>query len=59
MNPKNASGKIIINVLTFTILCETVSLKNLLRIKYKICPPSSDITGKILNSPTERFAAAG
>jgi hypothetical protein len=58
INPKVASGKIIIKVITFTILCETVSLKNLLKIKYKSCPPSSDITGRILNSPTEKFAAA-
>nr|WP_293971943.1 hypothetical protein [uncultured Ruminococcus sp.] len=48
-----------INVIIFTVLCETVSLKNLLKIRYNSCPPSSDITGRILNSPTERFAAAG
>ena len=46
------------NVIILTTFSAEFSLKRLLRIKYKSCPPSSDITGSILNNPTDRLTAA-
>ena len=55
---KPSSGKIKMNVIILTTFSADFSLKRLLRIKYKSCPPSSDITGSILKNPTDRLTAA-
>ena len=57
-NPSADVGNKIKNVVRYTSRAECSGVCFRHKSRYNSCPPSSDITGNRLNSPTLRFAAA-
>lgn len=58
INPNIASGKTVMNVIVSTVLSALTEPIFRLKNIYANCPPSSDITGRMLNNPTDIFEAA-